>query len=158
MYMDIAIPLPFAILAALITLVMGYLFALIGTDDRHRRIANKREKQIRDEYSNYKGEVRAHFTQSSTLFSQVTEQYRQLYQHMTQGARLFADIPPTPMAEKLESEHRTAARQRRIKAEPSLTKPAQDNAIVELREDAHQLKTRLTPANSPIPVKANTKS
>lgn len=158
--MDIVIPLPFAILAALITLVMGYLIALIGTDDRHRRLADKREQQIRAEYSHYKGEVRQHFSQSSRLFSQVTEQYRQLYQHMSQGARLFAGIPATPIQKTLETEHRSAARSRRTKAEPSLTQPAQENAVTELHDSAKQLGKQLNPSKAaqPKPVKANTGS
>ncbi len=152
--MDIAVPLPLAVIAALITLVIGYIVALINTDDRHRRLANQREQQIRKEYSLYKGEVREHFGQSSKLFSQVTEQYRQLYLHMSQGARLFADAPPTPMLKKLEKEHRNSSRQRRIKAEPSLTEPALDNALVELRDDLHQFNSTLAPQS--VPAKAGT--
>lgn len=150
--MDITVPLPLAALAAAIALVIGYIVALINTDDRHRRLANQREQQMRKEYKEYKGEVREHFSQSSRLFSQVTEQYRQLYLHMTQGARLFADLQPTPNQQRLEKEYRRSAKEQRVKTEPSLSEPDLDNTLVELRDDLNQVNNNLTP--KPTPTKA----
>jgi len=138
--MDVLIPLPFVIAGALAALGVGYAIALITTDNRHRKIAAERETRIQQEYVDYKRDVSEHFSQSSRLFSQVTDQYRQLYLHMADGARLLGDTPPTPMIERLQRERSSS---RRSRTEPQLLEGGLDDALVELRDDLHQFTTRL---------------
>ena len=94
------------LLAALVGLVggigLGYLvfYALHG-----RKTEGRSAAQVQEELDLYREQVQEHFTQTSDLFQSVTTQYRELYDHLSQGAQTLCDpIPATPELELSEQD------------------------------------------------------
>lgn len=77
----------------------------------------------RQELDEYRREVDAHFERTAQLFDKVTDDYRNLYDHLAQGARQLGAIPG-------ESSEASLARpeQRRLTAEEGGGEPAPDEA------------------------------
>lgn len=93
-------------LAALVGLIggigLGYLvfYALHG-----RRSDGRSAAQVQEELDAYREEVQQHFTRTSDLFQHMTTQYRELYDHLAQGAQSLCDtIPATPELDLSERE------------------------------------------------------
>lgn len=84
-----------------VALLIGYF---LGT-----RFGGKKSVAMREateKHNNYKNDVREHFEQTSAIMSRMVEDYRDMYQHMAEGADKLADIhrekhitpPPEPEA------------------------------------------------------------
>ena len=93
-------------LAALVGLMggigLGYLvfYALHG-----RRSDGRSAAQVQEELDAYREEVQQHFTRTSDLFQDMTTRYRELYDHLGQGAQSLCDtIPATPELDLSERE------------------------------------------------------
>ncbi|MEM9057163.1 MAG: DUF1043 family protein, partial [Pseudomonadota bacterium] len=51
---------------------------------------------LREEFDDYRGSVNEHFAQTSALFQDMTEKYRDVYNHLAAGAQQFGDAEASP--------------------------------------------------------------
>ena len=111
----------------------GYVIARQIKDERTRQLEQQLE-QARQEMDSYRGDVNQHFLKTSLLLSKLTDNYREVYEHLATGAqRLCKDKPHTPEL-KLSSETILPAA-----AELSHDRSAEENLGVETTTPAHQL-------------------
>ncbi len=89
-------------MSTLLTVVLA-LFAGVGIgylifqDVERRKNGGKTVAELKEEHKEYREEVQQHFSKTSELFQSVTMQYRELYDHLSQGAQSLCDsIPPSP--------------------------------------------------------------
>jgi uncharacterized protein len=68
-------------------LIGAVLFKLLRSDEIRVQQLESQLQQLSDEYENYKKEVHGHFSDSAILVGKLTESYREVYQHLAQGAR-----------------------------------------------------------------------
>lgn len=71
----------------------GYLAARQSGNQYTRRLQEELE-QARTALSTYRNQVDSHFQKTSELFSRMTEDYRQVYQHLAQGAQTLCGEKP----------------------------------------------------------------
>ncbi len=79
-------------IVALVCLLVGAIagavsFKLFKSDEARVQLLETQLQQLSDEYENYKREVHGHFSDSAHLFGKLTESYRDVYQHLSHGAR-----------------------------------------------------------------------
>lgn len=55
---------------------------------------NKAVQEAHDAHDAYREEVREHFEQTSAIMSRMVEDYREMYEHMSEGAGKLADMHP----------------------------------------------------------------
>ena len=83
------------------------LHKLFGKTGNEQQLATE-NKQLKEEFDRYRGQVNDHFSTSAELFEKVSDDYRRLLGHMAQGTsnldvelpeRLLADfeVAPTPL-------------------------------------------------------------
>ena len=85
-------------MAALIAVGLGagYFLALQMSDKRTRRLQQELEV-ARAELTDYRGKVNQHFLKTSLLFTRLTDNYREVYEHLASGAQsLCSDKPAAP--------------------------------------------------------------
>tara|TARA_B100000929_G_C15300847_1_gene350311 strand:+ start:62 stop:514 length:453 start_codon:yes stop_codon:yes gene_type:complete len=85
-----------AAVSAVIALLAGYFIgnkAGGGGADRSDEIA--KHKQAHDDF---RGDVREHFQQTAAIMSRMAEDYRDMHQHMSQGAERLADMDREKLA------------------------------------------------------------
>lgn len=79
----------------ILLLIMGVVSAFGGyvvAQERQRRAGGgKTAAELRDELSEYKDSVNAHFQTTAGLLHDMTEQYRAVYEHMASGAQSLCD-------------------------------------------------------------------
>ena len=81
-------------------LIGAVLFKLFRSDEIRVQQLESQLQQLSDEYENYKKEVHGHFSDSAILVGKLTESYREVYQHLAQGARnLCPDYIATQMTQ-----------------------------------------------------------
>lgn len=87
------------LVCVIIALAIGYFIG--SRTGGSQGAALKEEQQKHDEY---KADVREHFQQTSAIMSRMVDDYRDMYQHMSEGAEKLAEIgnekgitaPPPP--------------------------------------------------------------
>lgn len=85
------------------------LFKLFRSDEIRVQQLESQLQQLSDEYENYKKEVHGHFSDSAILVGKMTESYREVYQHLAQGARnLCPDYIASQMTQLASPESITA--------------------------------------------------
>lgn len=81
-------------------LIGAVLFKMFKSDEIRVQQLESQLQQLSDEYENYKKEVHGHFSDSAILVGKLTESYREVYQHLAQGARsLCPDYIATQMTQ-----------------------------------------------------------
>ena len=97
-------PLLVGTLAFVVGLIIGVaVMALIARRSSGGRSLDK----LREEFDEYRDDVNAHFEKSSELFRDMTEKYRDVYNHLAAGAQAFGrDLDAVPRLEMID----TAAR------------------------------------------------
>jgi uncharacterized membrane-anchored protein YhcB (DUF1043 family) len=74
----------------------GFFIARQIKDERTRQLEQQLES-ARNEMTSYRGEVNQHFLKTSLLVSKLTDNYREVYEHLATGAqKLCKERPPTP--------------------------------------------------------------
>ncbi|TNF35533.1 MAG: DUF1043 family protein [Gammaproteobacteria bacterium] len=78
--------------------LLGYAAALMlgPGGGGSRRDLESRLQQSRDELKNYQMEVNSHFTQTAELLNRLNENYREVHNHLAQGAQALCDRPGQP--------------------------------------------------------------
>lgn len=76
------------LLCVLVGIVLGaLLYKFFRSDETRVRQLEEQLQTLSDEYENYKKDVHAHFGDSAQLLNRLTESYKDVYQHLAQGAR-----------------------------------------------------------------------
>jgi uncharacterized membrane-anchored protein YhcB (DUF1043 family) len=89
------------------------LFKLLRSDEIRVQQLESQLQHLSDEYENYKKEVHGHFSDSAILIGKMTESYREVYQHLAEGARnlcpdyIAAQMTQLPSPDSLTSEEGT---------------------------------------------------
>lgn len=73
--------------------VAGYLAAR-QTQSQHTRRLEDELSRIKLDNSTYRAQVERHFLKTSTLFSKLTENYREVYEHLAYGAQTLCKEKP----------------------------------------------------------------
>lgn len=63
------------------------LYKFLRSDEVRIHQLEDQLQSLSDEYENYKKDVHAHFGDSAQLLNKLTESYKDVYQHLAQGAR-----------------------------------------------------------------------
>jgi uncharacterized membrane-anchored protein YhcB (DUF1043 family) len=63
------------------------LFKIFRSDEAQVRDLKQQLQRLSEEHENYKSSVHSHFGNTARLFGQLTDSYREVYQHMAEGAR-----------------------------------------------------------------------
>lgn len=63
------------------------LYKFLRSDEVRIHQLEDQLQALSDEYENYKKDVHAHFGDSAQLLNKLTESYKDVYQHLAQGAR-----------------------------------------------------------------------
>lgn len=63
------------------------LYKFLRSDEVRVHQLEDQLQTLSDEYENYKKDVHAHFGDSAQLLNKLTESYKDVYQHLAQGAR-----------------------------------------------------------------------
>lgn len=101
--------LPVLIAVAVITLLVGAGAGLLlgrrsGGDARRLRDAERKLDQVMQEKRGYEAEVVEHFSQTARLLNSLTDSYREVHNHLSQGAeRLCQDHAPVSLG-RLQSQ------------------------------------------------------
>ncbi|MDR0780924.1 MAG: YhcB family protein [Pseudomonadales bacterium] len=66
--------------------VGALLFRVFHSNEARIRELEQQLQQITEEHQNYKSSVNTHFGTTARLFSQLTGTYREVYQHLAEGA------------------------------------------------------------------------
>lgn len=77
------------VVCAVVALLVGYF---LGS-----RFGGKKSvamKQATEQHDSYKNDVREHFEQTSAIMSRMVDDYRDMYQHMAEGAEKLAEMHP----------------------------------------------------------------
>ena len=77
------------VVCAVVALLIGYF---LGS-----RFGGKKSvamKEASEKHDSYKNDVREHFEQTSAIMSRMVDDYRDMYQHMADGAEKLAEMHP----------------------------------------------------------------
>lgn len=67
--------------------LIGYLLGRSGSDAGERQTLQRQLDEAREELGGYKQEVTEHFEKTAELVNQLTQSYRDVHQHLAQGAQ-----------------------------------------------------------------------
>ena len=76
--------------------VGGILFKLYSPEQSKARDLEKHLHDKQDELKNYQHEVTEHFTETSKLLKDLTENYRDVHNHLAKGAQVLCESSNTP--------------------------------------------------------------
>ena len=66
--------------------VGALLFKLLKSDEAKVRELEQKLQALSEEHENYKNSVHTHFNGTARLLNEMTDSYRNVYQHLAQGA------------------------------------------------------------------------
>ncbi|MFC6669475.1 YhcB family protein [Marinobacterium aestuariivivens] len=107
--------------------LIGYLLGRSGSDAGERQTLQRQLDEAREELGGYKQEVTEHFEKTAELVNQLTQSYRDVHQHLAQGAqtlgaseaaRLALKDVMQPRLEETEEESPREAAEGRDEAAP----------------------------------------
>ncbi|WP_251358039.1 YhcB family protein [Kangiella sp. TOML190] len=127
-------------LGILIALVLGFFAGRWhGMSKRSKQLSDKLE-QKEEELSELKSNVNEHFSETARLFTNLTEEYKSLYQHLAQGASKLSDESfklalGAPTAENLTQDTQTAEDHKNLSEQSGfneeVTEVAEDEMVSE---------------------------
>lgn len=104
------------IIAFAFGLVVGYVISYYTNPDHTRRQALEQElAQLKEEADQYRGQVSQHFRRTSELVQEMTDSYRNVYEHLATGSQQLCSDPVStprldlPERERLASEAKADA-------------------------------------------------
>jgi len=133
---------------------VGYLLFMAV---ERRKTGGKTASEIHAELQEYREQVQEHFTKTSDLFQSLTVQYRELYDHLADGAQdLCEPAPGTPMLgisdkgllPQAAPEGATDAKQ---KDKPSASKPAAHTPAQDMNTDDESPTGKKEQPEKPVP-------
>ncbi len=120
----------------ILILVVGVVVALLIGYFLGSRFGGKKSvamKEATEQHDTYKNDVREHFEQTSAIMSRMVDDYRDMYEHLSDGAEKLADMhpeklvtpPPAPEAITNDTSTPTAAKPPAAEQMPAATVAAQ---------------------------------
>lgn len=89
----------FALIALFIGIGIGIFIHSSKYSDESKSQKLKNEIQtLKQELVDYKSSVADHFSKTSTLVNELTENYVKVYQHLSEGSKSLADTDQAPLA------------------------------------------------------------
>lgn len=83
-------------------IIGGLIFTRLSPEQKKSRELEKHLHSKQDEIKNYQQDVKQHFNETAYLLKQLAENYREVHNHLAQGANdLCAGNPNDPMIKKL---------------------------------------------------------
>lgn len=80
------------LILALVVLAVGLLIGyLLGRNGSRQNVLNQELTEAHQELSNYKARVNGHFEETAHLMNELTDQYRKVHEHLSQGVQDLCD-------------------------------------------------------------------
>lgn len=103
---------PNTIAIAGLTLIVGLVIGILAASrllpaKQENRDLQKELTETRDRMDSYRGEVAEHFQQSAKMLEQLSDSYRDIHNHLAQGANTLLERPVTqgPLLQKIGDNH-----------------------------------------------------
>lgn len=89
------------ILIGLVGMVLGFILSVLVNKYKTQGSSEKL-KELEKEYKDYRQKVDAHFVNTGVLFKGLTEQYRDVYQHISTGANTLCSDEAKALQVKMD--------------------------------------------------------
>ncbi|NVK44135.1 MAG: YhcB family protein [Oceanospirillaceae bacterium] len=103
--------------------LIGYLLGRSGSDASERDALNRQLDEAREELGQYKRDVTEHFEKTAELVNQLTGAYRDVHQHLAQGAQSLGASESAALALKDVMQPRLEAADMEAQAEQEKESP-----------------------------------
>ena len=83
--------IPVAVGAAVVGVIIGYLASKkMGASLKAQALLQQQIEELQKQQQNYRSEVSDHFVETAQLFNQLTNSYRDVHNHLAEGAQKLA--------------------------------------------------------------------
>ena len=101
--------IPVAVGAAVLGVIIGYLASKkMGASLKEQALLQQQIEELQNQQQNYRSEVSDHFAETAQLFNQLTNSYRNVHNHLAEGAQTLAGESDTNTLAALSDESRSA--------------------------------------------------
>ena len=101
--------IPVAVGAAVLGVIIGYLASKkMGASLKDQALLQQQIEELQNQQQNYRSEVSDHFAETAQLFNQLTNSYRNVHNHLAEGAQKLAGESDTNTLAALSDESRSA--------------------------------------------------
>ena len=101
--------IPVAVGAAVLGVIIGYLASKkMGASLKEQALLQQQIEELQNQQQNYRSEVSDHFAETAQLFNQLTNSYRNVHNHLAEGAQKLAGESDTNTLAALSDESRSA--------------------------------------------------
>lgn len=101
--------IPVAVGAAVLGVIIGYLACKkMGASLKEQALLQQQIEELQNQQQNYRSEVSDHFAETAQLFNQLTNSYRNVHNHLAEGAQKLAGESDTNTLAALSDESRSA--------------------------------------------------
>ena len=101
--------IPVAVGAAVLGVIIGYLASKkMGASLKAQALLQQQIEALQNQQQNYRSEVSDHFAETAQLFNQLTNSYRNVHNHLAEGAQKLAGESATNTLAALSDESRSA--------------------------------------------------
>ena len=101
--------IPVAVGAAVLGVIIGYLASKkMGAALKAQALLQQQIEELQKQQQNYRSEVSDHFAETAQLFNQLTNSYRNVHNHLAEGAQKLAGESDTNTLAALSDESRSA--------------------------------------------------
>lgn len=101
--------IPVAVGAAVLGVIIGYLASKkMGASLKAQALLQQQIEALQNQQQNYRSEVSDHFAETAQLFNQLTNSYRNVHNHLAEGAQKLAGESDTNTLAALSDESRSA--------------------------------------------------
>jgi len=89
------------ILIGFVSAVLGFILSVLVNKYKAQG-SNEKLRELEKEYKDYRQQVDAHFINTGVLFKGLTEQYRDVYQHISTGANTLCSEEAKALQVKMD--------------------------------------------------------
>lgn len=101
--------IPIAVGAAVLGVIIGYLASKkMGASLKAQALLQQQIEELQNQQQNYRSDVSDHFAETAQLFNQLTNSYRNVHNHLAEGAQKLAGESATNILAALSDESRSA--------------------------------------------------
>lgn len=89
----------FALIGLVVGIGIGILIrSLKGSDNRQTKKLKDEKQSLEQEFEQYKSSVSDHFSKTSSLVNELTENYVKVYHHLSEGSQALADTEQSTLS------------------------------------------------------------